>query len=235
MPEYRTANLVLLSFVGISLSGMAMVLFITSYVPRIVEDVPWRKTAIGSVFAALCLLGAVAALFPKSCSWRFALSKSHGSGEAYAQAARGHHADCGHFAAHVLRLRHHVACAACSGLFLGAVVAAIGSSLHFSGLLLISGFATFLVWLGASLVTLGMAQFLFRGVFRFLVNTFFVLGAFLMLVGADELVQSFFLDLFVFGVIIFWIITRILLSDWDHTRICRGCESQCVADKKRRG
>jgi len=55
----------------------------------------------------------------------------------------------------------------------------------------------------------------------------FVFGAFLVLVGIDALAENLFVDLFLTVLISFWILTRIQLSQWDHSRICRDCKSPC--------
>jgi uncharacterized membrane protein YfcA len=62
-------------------------------------------------------------------------------------------------------------------------------------------------------------------------NVFFVLGAFLLLVGTDEIVESLFVDLFLTALILLWISTRIQLSQWDHRKICSNCESPCGDQK----
>jgi hypothetical protein len=62
----------------------------------------------------------------------------------------------------------------------------------------------------------------------------FVLGAFMVLVGIDAVVESLFADLLLLAFIVFWIFTRILLSQWDHWRICGNCKSQCVASVEKR-
>jgi hypothetical protein len=58
-------------------------------------------------------------------------------------------------------------------------------------------------------------------------NMLFVLGGFLILVGMDELTGSLFVDLFSIALIVFWLFTRILLSQWDHWKICRKCGRVC--------
>jgi len=87
------------------------------------------------------------------------------------------------------------------------------------------------VWLfvtaGVGLVALGFAQFKFPGLARLLVNTFFVVGAFFVLLGVDALLQNLLIDLYIISLILLWIMTRILLSQWDHSHICRLCTNEC--------
>ena len=83
------------------------------------------------------------------------------------------------------------------------------------------------VYFGILGISFGLLQFpLFKNresPLRFLLNSFFVLGAFLILVEIDTLVQSVVTDLFLILLIVFWIFTRISLSQWDHKRICYAC------------
>ncbi len=55
------------------------------------------------------------------------------------------------------------------------------------------------------------------------VNIFFVFGVFLLLAGVDALVQSTVVSVYIVALNIFWLYTRILLSQLDHDRICTAC------------
>jgi hypothetical protein len=112
-------------------------------------------------------------------------------------------------------------------LLLGAVIALVGAALYFFGGVSVEEVSFPVVLIGAIGVALGFLQLKVRGFIRLLLNTFFVLGAFLILIGIDELAESIFADFFSTALISFWILTRIQLSLWDHWRICRNCESQC--------
>ena len=63
-------------------------------------------------------------------------------------------------------------------------------------------------------------------------NTIFVLGSLLVLIGIDELVHSLFFDLFVVCLIIFLLFNRISLSQWDHEMICSGCVTENCMSRK---
>jgi hypothetical protein len=105
-------------------------------------------------------------------------------------------------------------------------LALAGASVYFFGGWHVAEHSSLMVLLGILGVSFGLFQFKFRNLVRLFVNTFFVLGALLMLVGVDELVRSLFFDLFVFSLIVFWLFTRISLSQWDHEVICSGCETE---------
>ena len=84
-----------------------------------------------------------------------------------------------------------------------------------------------MVLFGTVGVVLGFSQLKFRGIVRTVLNVFFVLGAFLILSGADELKQSMMIDAYVIALIVLWLVTRMMFSQWDHARICRLCPNQC--------
>ncbi|NIR87607.1 hypothetical protein GWO13_08650 [Candidatus Bathyarchaeota archaeon] len=115
-------------------------------------------------------------------------------------------------------------CIACTGLFLGGLVSLVGTALYFFGDLRVEQNSLLLVWVGVLGVGSGLFQFkVKRKIIRLFLNFYFVLGAFLVLVGIDELVQSVFLDLFLVSLSVLWLVTRISLSQWDHKRICYTC------------
>lgn len=180
----------------------------------------------------LAVLGISATISPKWCSRAFrtkgderehSMDRSAANGAQYVM--RGHHADCGHYASHVLRIGGNIYCASCTGLLLGGLTTLAATIPYFLNYWQIDG-NTSIVYLGVFWVTLGLLQFQFKnrgGSIRLLLNSFFAIGASLILVGIDALVRSFTLDLYLILSIAFWIFTRMYLSKWDHVRICGIC------------
>jgi hypothetical protein len=203
--------------------------------PTVNESFLWRKPLIGSIFSLICISGILAALFPKQCSQTFHFQKGNMNLSSHKVNTTSHHPDCGRFSAHTIRIGSHTLCAACTGLLLGALVALVGTaSYFFSDANLEVGFTGVLI--GAVGIVLGFLQLKFRGFIRLILNMFFVVGAFLILVGIDQLTESVFVDFFLVALVAFWILTRIQLSQWDHWKICSSCESQCeVWEAKRSG
>lgn len=218
--------------VSVSLFGLVLaVLFAVS--PQVSADsFVWRRPLVGSAFATVCILGILAVLFPNTCSKSFAPSgkkKKQNSlfSHASASALRGHHPQCSHFSGHVFRVCGRVFCATCSGLFSGALFALVGVVAYFFGNWQIGQNAIVSVAVGVVGVALGLIQpalpLLHSGVMRLFTGAFFVAGAFLVLLGIEELTHNFSLDLFVVALSILWLATRISLSQWDHERICSRC------------
>jgi hypothetical protein len=123
----------------------------------------------------------------------------------------------------VFRIGSKTFCAACTGLFLGGLFALSGSFLYFFCHYNVEQSSYLLVWIGILGVGFGLFQFKFRSFIRLFLNIFFVLGTLLILVGIDKLVHSVTIDLFLVALILFWLFTRISLSQWDHKRICFAC------------
>jgi hypothetical protein len=196
-------------------------------------DLSWRKTVIGSIFSSICVLGILAVFSPNKCLRIFNIGKkkktvgsdsaklvSHGT----SNVLQGHHPTCGKFTAHIFRIKGKIFCAACVGLLLGGLLALAGAFIYFFGDWRVAEHSSLMVLLGIVGVSFGLFQFKFKNLIRLSVNTIFVLGTLSILIGIDELVHSLIFDLFVVSLIIFWLFTRISLSQWDHERICSDCE-----------
>jgi len=238
--SFDITYLVIMSFLGLFLTGM-----LTVYPPIVHENILWRKPLIGSIFGLICVFGILAVFSPAQCSRVFDFGKekrsrlyfgkfaSHGA----SSTLQGHHPDCENFAAHVFRIGDKTFCAACSGLLLGGFLALFGTPLYFFGNWHVEQSSSLTVWVGVLGVGFGLFQFKFRSFVRLFLNVFFVLGTFFILIGVDKLVHSVTVDLFLVALTVFWLFTRIALSQWDHERICYACKvATCeFADRKKEG
>ncbi len=219
--------LILTSFIG-----LLIIAVLTAYPPIATGNLPWRKPLIGSIFSSICILGILAVFSPARCLKILELRKKADNNSSsgkfvshkLSSSLQGHHPTCGNFAAHVFRIRSKTFCAACTGLLLGGLSALTGALLYFFGNWQVAEQnSPLMVLLGILGVGLGLFQFKFRNVVRLSLNTLFVLGTLFILIGIDELVHSLMFDLFVVSLVLFWLFTRISLSQWDHERICSDC------------
>ena len=103
---------------------------------------------------------------------------------------------------------------------------AMAAAYFFFGLS-IEGLSLLFVAIGPLGPLVGFIQFMFKGWVRAAVNTFFVFGSSLIVIGIDQHIGSFFVDLYMLGLVAFWIMTRIAISQWDHSRICLICSHLC--------
>jgi hypothetical protein len=230
--------------VTVSLFGLILAGIIAFYPPVAGESFLWRKPVVGSIFGSICILGILATFFPKHCSGVFDFRKdekgsrshlNHFASHGASSTVRGHHPDCESFSTHVFRVGNRTFCTACTGLLLGGLSALVGTILYFFSNWRVEQDSSLLVWVGILGVGFGLFQFNFRGIFRLFLNAFFAFGAFLILTGVDELVRSVKVDLFLIALTLFWLFTRISLSQWDHRRICRACRvATCEISGKRK-
>ena len=226
---HKRHDSILMFNIGVSAFSLSIVLMLALNPPTTNEILFWRKPLVGLVFSLICAFGISSAFFPKQCSEAFHFRKGDNNfiSHLLSQTLKGHHPDCGKFSRHIMRSSNYTLCAACTGLCLGAFMVLVGSALYFFGGLRFEEMGFPAVLIGIVKVIVGFFQLKFMGFVRLASNAFFVLGAFLILVGIDELTQSLFVDLVLVIMIVFWILTRILLSQWDHSRICNSCESPC--------
>ncbi|MCW4034012.1 MAG: hypothetical protein NWF03_01465 [Candidatus Bathyarchaeota archaeon] len=216
----------------VSLAGLALVVALTFFPPTSANPVAWRKPVVGAVFCSFCALGVVAVFSPTQCGKIVRITNkksptnmddpnSHDTNPTL----KGHHPDCGKYNAHVLRLNNKTVCSACLGLLVGGVLALVVSVVYFFVEIQLTKNSSSLVFAGVLATTLGLFQYKFGSVARFLANIIFVLGAVSVLVGIDSLIGSLIFDLVVICLIVFWLFTRISLSGYDHEVICGGCDT----------
>jgi 4-amino-4-deoxy-L-arabinose transferase-like glycosyltransferase len=119
-------------------------------------------------------------------------------------------------------------------LLLGAILALVGTAFYFFGRWHIEDASFPAVLIGVIGTVLGFFQLKFKSFIRLILNMCFAFGAFLILVGIDAIIESLFVDFFVAALIVFWILTRIQLSQWDHWRICSNCKSPCEVQEAKK-
>lgn len=195
-------------------------------------DSLFRRILVGSLYAGICLLGISAVFYPKKCEKTFIFEK-YTNLEGYGGhpdlprkiLLKGHHPDCEKFSANRIRIKKTVLCSSCTGLLIGAMIALAGTVLYF--------FAEFvplladsrIIWVGETGILLGLVQFKFGGYLKLAANAFFVVCSFMTLVLSDLLSKSLSVDLYVLGLIVFLLLTRITISEWNNKRICIKCEA----------
>jgi len=228
-------NFILMFLTGVSFFGLFLVGVLALNPPTMKDSFAWRKPLVGSLFGSICIFGIMAVFFPRQCSAIFDSSKKenhehtdkgrflfHGT----LAMARGHHPDCEKFSDHVFQIKGRRFCAACAGLLLGGLASLVGAFLYFFGGWHIEQTTFQVVLVGLLGVIGGLIQFKVKTNFvRLFLNTIFVLGAFFLLIGIDELAQNVFADLFLVVLVVFWLFTRISLSQWNNWRICYTCNA----------
>jgi hypothetical protein len=199
------------------------------------QDFSWQKETIGTVYGLICIFGILAALFPSNCLRILDLERKkkyvdleQNNVNSQNFNVQGHHRMCGNFSSHVFHIGNRTFCASCTGLLIGGLLSLAGTILYFFCNWYIAG-VSFLFVFGVSGVALNMISILLfdfwvKYLVRVSLNFFFVFGTFLILVVVNEQVQNFGLNLLVVAFSVFWLLTRILLSQWRHERICDVCD-----------
>ena len=86
-------------------------------------------------------------------------------------------------------------------------------------------------WLGFATITVGLLQYHIpngdEGLVHFFINAFFVFGAFLLLVGTNEIVGSPVLSAYLLILTVYWIVARIMVSRLKHLEMCAACPQAC--------
>lgn len=234
----KTKNLpiepTLMFLIFISLFGLALsFVFVATSGGASTDGFGQRKPLVGSVFGALCILGAFAAINPSSCSRVFDYEKNiqHRDEKKLQELnIRGHHPACKNFSAHILRIRNKTFCATCTGFSAGAIIALVGVGVFFFGPLSF-GIRPFIpMIIGTFAVSIGLLHSIlpgFRvGFLRFIASAFFATGTFLIFACIENALNSTSIDFFFVFLSVFWLMTDTALSRWDHRRICAKCASE---------
>jgi protein-S-isoprenylcysteine O-methyltransferase Ste14 len=175
------------------------------------------------LFAAICVLGIIAGIAPRWCSFGVR-SERRGT-----EGVGGHHPDCGSFSGHIVKFMGKVYCAGCSGLVLGALTGLLGLILSLFGWFSFDPVVVF--WIGALFVGLGLSQHfidLGSGWVHLWLNFWFVLGAWFMFEVVQLLNTGFLASVYFLIVTVFWIFARIRASQYAHVNVCSTCIDVCL-------
>jgi hypothetical protein len=226
-------------FLIASLVGLCLLVAMT-YTNSPLNTFPsWQDPLIGSLFVLICLSGIVVGIFPSTCSSLIRPVTRDGqetaptaSSQNGVRESKGHHPDCGSFSTHTFQFRGRTYCAGCTGLIAGAVASIFGAVGY---LVLRPQFVHIgwtLFWLGFLGVLVGLLQhslpLVKRNYAHLLLNVAFVLGTFLLLVGMMEIGSGLVIEGYFLVLALYWILTRVILSQEEHRRICDECaRSSC--------
>jgi len=225
MGKDKSSNLSVTLLLLLSIVGLALIPVLVLQ-PNIQDFQVFNQRIVGILFMTVLLLGIAAAFYPTKC--RGLLEKTQNPLPQQKKVAnpmriRGHHPDCQNYSGNRIEVLGRVFCAACSGLLVGAIIALIGTALHFFVGLNLAGGDVWLLGLGEIGMLLGLAQIKVAGFVKATLNAVFVAGSFATLAAADAVGKSLFVDLYAVGLILFLLWFRISLSEWNNKRTCRRC------------
>ncbi len=237
----------LLVSVVVSVCALGALTAVSLLSPHVHDEVAWRRPLTGSLFSVVCILGMTAVFFPQRCARRPSMhpgNQRQGSPQrqdvyhttssiAGITLTHGHHPPCERYYQHEFLFGGKTLCAACTGLFTGALISLAAACYVFvlqRPYNLPYGLASAVGALGVVVGVVSYAVTNAQGpARRFFVNAVMVVGMLLALIGADGSGQSLALNVLLIGSCMLALFTRILLSQDRHERICRTCEQACVA------
>jgi hypothetical protein len=206
-------------YIILSFSGLFLLLFFIFTAPA----APFYGKGVLVLFILTCILGGLAARYPRQCAGIFQVKKDTSPVENN----RGHHPDCEPFQDHVLTIRGESYCAGCTGLLVGAVVAILGALIYYFYPFSFNGEIAVFTGAGAVFVSLFI---LFgnkaQAWGKFTANFTLVVGSLLILLGMYNLKSSLIIQLYFLGLILVWIVSRSEVSRNNHDRTCGECEYQ---------
>jgi hypothetical protein len=222
------------TFLVLSICGVSLIVIMTISTAS-KPDFIWRKPILGGLFCIECTLGIFAGTFPSKCSELLHFSKTQPVSPTVdsGKTLLGHHPSCGRFSAHTIKFRGKVLCAGCTGLIFGAILSLLGTLLYFFLDINIALDPMFLLLFGVTGVCFGLLQYhLFNwggNIVHLIINVYFVYGVFLFLIAIDSMTKNWMIELYLVVFSIFWIITRIKLSQVEHKLICALCSiDECI-------
>jgi hypothetical protein len=191
----------------------------------------YEETVILSIFIIICILGMFAAIYPSTCKTLLKFQKdvkktSHSNLIKF----EGHHPACDRFQSHTLLINRKKYCPGCLGLFIGALISIIGVILYyFVGYPQIYGGIFFWTGIGSVFLALFLIIFLKIGKrLKFISNLALVIGSLLILIGLDNVKGNLIIESYFLLLVIFWILTRIVVSENSHESICRQCQNEAI-------
>jgi hypothetical protein len=205
-------------------SLIGLVLFIGLSLGYSSPTLSFQREVSTLAFISICVLGAVAGLYPSLMRNRFRRTPKRGeTGPDYL----GHHPSCGRFETHIIRFRGRVLCAGCTGLTIGAAVAVIVSLYELFYPIQVP--ALIILVAGVVLTTLGILQHALGREPRMhlALNVALVTGVAVARIGANQVNGGLAVDVYSLTLSLYFIIARIDLSRNDHVSVCASCLAQC--------
>ena len=246
MTETVHRNLTIFSLVGVSLIGMILAFVLVSYTPTS-QDFSWRRPVIGSIYALICIVGAIAVFFPKKCSrivylknWKTTPTTPYNTSQLDERKTtdlfgfkltHGHHPNCERFSDHEFQVGKKTFCAGCTGLLIGALISLVAVSAYFLSQVQIDRVAIPMLGFGFTAIPVGLLIPILAingRAARIAANAVFILGMSSILVGADTLLHNIQIDIYLIALDVLWLMTRISISKLNHERICANCTQRCV-------
>ena len=215
----------------LSASGAVLIMLLSlSGSPNIKTIQMSDKLAIGVAFILSCMSGICVAIKP-NLTKRLPKRGSHDRQPIQTIELRGHHPECEQFKSHTIKIRNKILCPGCSGLAMGSIISITLMSFYILFLKEIpQAILPILIILGIVLIAFSYIEIVIptrRTYLHLISNVFLVISFLLIIIGIFHLTGSVIYGLFAVLISFLWLDTRIQLSNWHHSRICKNCSETC--------
>jgi uncharacterized membrane protein len=221
-------------YLVLSLIGAMFLIGIVLYSPvsSPMPTVP-DKIVVASTFIFLCILGISFSLRPNWLKGMMLKNNMTGSNNAHEskRCFLGHHPDCSFFDTHRIRYAKKTWCAGCFGLLIGCLVSMILMVLYVAiSYQQSSTLSRLLFFFGLFLIVLVYVE-LFLGssspTIHIIFSSLLIVGFFCITIGIIELSGNGIYGFFTILICTLWLETRIQLSRWRHSLLCKECSESC--------
>lgn len=143
----------------------------------------------------------------------------------------GHHPDCEQFKSHTIKIKNKIYCAGCLGLATGSLISICLIIFYISFSIDISS-EIFLYLLIFGLIMIG---FVFLEIIlnkrntyiHIISNSLLIISFLIIFIGITEITGNIIYGIISIVLSFLWIDTRIQLSNWNHSKICKNCNKTC--------
>lgn len=219
-----------IKYIILSISALFLILIIGFIAPSKNITI-FDKLIVGIVSIFGCLIGTSLAIHP---GWYKTLKKrnqtSHNKSKKNSDIKfKGHHPNCDNFSNHTIVIKNKTYCAGCLGLIIGSVVSIILITFYFLFDFSKINFHLILI-LGILLILIIFIIIIYvkrNPYLRVISNTIFLLSFLIIVISILEITGDLVYGLLTVIFSFLLIDTRIRISKWSHSIICRDCEKDC--------
>jgi hypothetical protein len=189
---------------------------------------------VGIPFILSCLIGITLAFYPGSIR-RIIKNRMKKTTKTNAKKTTrkriGHHPDCDCFKNHRIRVNGKTYCSGCLGISIGCLISIILMVFYILNYFNLStGIVFYLVILGFFIIGFVFIEIILNNrytTFHIITNSLLIIGFLIIVIGIVESTgnKNYGIISIIFSVL--WLDTRIQLSQLNHKKICRSCNSSC--------
>jgi hypothetical protein len=219
-------------YVIFSVTVALLLIILAFFSTSILNSITLNEKIILSLFIIIgCLYGISLAFHPGCLKKQKKILKQSNERLKTMRSRRGHHPDCEKFYFHTILINKKTMCTGCLGLSIGCLISII--LVVFYLIFNISWSITilyFFIVLGLLLIFFAQIETIITRKFKILhiiTNITFVLGFLFITIGIFEIKGQLIFGFLGIVLSVLWLDTRIHLSNWRHSLICRNCKEKC--------